>query len=95
LAFQSSVLASAVLASFATDLVSVRMVQFVKDAQRLLPGLAGLPLLAEGVARVGQVGKDRCFVVPIAELLEDAERSLVAGDRFGEVVQGICQAGRD
>ena len=73
----------------------VGMVEVVEDGQGLLPGLAGGPGVAAGVVGVAEVGEGVSFVVAVAEVPDQSEGVLVAGDGLGvvpEVVVGVAEA---
>jgi hypothetical protein len=70
-------------------------VELVEDVQGLSPRVPGLPLVARGIAGVGEVDEDLRFRRQVAELPDEAERALVAGGGFGEITQvvlGVAQA---
>jgi hypothetical protein len=65
---------------FGTDLVGVGVVEVVEDGQGLLPGLVVGVGVAAGVVGVAEVDEGGGFVVPVAEVAEQADGVLVAGD---------------
>ncbi len=77
------------------DAVGVGVVEVFEDAQRLLVCVAGGLRVASGVLAVAEVAEDRRFVVALAEVAEQGQSALVAGDGVAvvaEVVVGVPQA---
>jgi hypothetical protein len=69
------------------------VLEFLEDAQSVLTGVACRVCVAERLVDLGEVGKDVCFVVPIAELSGHGDRPLVAGDRFAMCADAVvCDA---
>ena len=67
------------------DLAGVRMTDVVVDGQYLLPGLPRLRKLADGVARVAKVGKQRRLVGAVAVIPAGSERDFEMRGGLGEL----------
>src|SRR5215469_18066636 len=66
------------------NLLRAGMTQVVEDGKRLPPGLAGSRQLAGRLAAVTEVAEGIRFVIAVAKLPEEAQRTLVAGDGLAE-----------
>ena len=77
------------------NLVGGGRVELAKDGAGLLPGIAGRIGVAGTVMNLAELGEGAGFAVAVAELPEQVEGPLVAGDCLGlvtEVLVGLAQA---
>src|SRR5215218_2941234 len=74
---------------FGTDGLGVGVVDFVENGQSVLPGVLAGRGIADGVVGVADVGEDGCFAVAFADVPEQVNGVLEAGDGLGVVAQMV------
>lgn len=77
------------------DLISVGVVQIVKDGQGLPQVLTGRRQVPAGVVHFAKVGQRDGLSVPVTEFASQPQAVLIAGDGFGvvaEVLVGVGEA---